>query len=246
MPVVSVRWLLAGVVALLTATMALVWTQRVEVLPDFASMPVSEKKAEFFQLLGPEVRRENERLAALRGELVDMQAALDAGLSSGQQSRLEELGHIYLPDDADLQAMSDADKLEELLLRVGRIPRSLVLIQAAKESGWGTSRFARLCNNLFGQQCFEEGCGFTPKKRNEGLQHEVARFHSVSEAIEAYMHNLNTHYRYETFRQLRAAQRRAGVRLSGIALADGLEAYSERGMAYVQEIKSMIRQNDLE
>ena len=126
------------------------------------------------------------------------------------------------------------------------MPASLALAQAAKESGWGTSRFARAGNNWFGQQCFREGCGHVPVRREADRQHEVARFPSVQAAVDAYMLNLNTHYRYQEFRDLRAQSRGNGNSLKGTELAAGLLAYSERREAYVAEIIDMIEYNELE
>jgi len=139
----------------------------------------------------------------------------------------------------------DWQRIAELLLaRVDVIPPKLALIQAAKESGWGTSRFARSANNLFGEWCFSEGCGVVPASRSEGRRHEVESFDSVQDAIASYVRNLNSHPSYAPLRERRAALRAAGEAPTALALADGLGRYSERGEAYVQEVKSMIRHNE--
>ena len=144
------------------------------------------------------------------------------------------------------QDTTDQTLLAETLLRVNVVPRSLALIQAAKESGWGTSKFARLANNLFGQQCFVKGCGIVPTARAAGRKHEVERFVTVQDAVAGYAYNLNSHPRYAELRRIREKLARTDQPITGVALADGLLAYSERGAAYVAEIQSMIRQNKLE
>ena len=116
---------------------------------------------------------------------------------------------------------------------------------AAKESGWGTSRFAREGNNLFGEWCFDSGCGTVPRNRAEGRSHEVKNFSSPKMSVRSYIHNLNTHDSYTDFRDARAGMRAAGRVLSGLTLAEQLSRYSERRLVYVEEIVSLIRTNDL-
>lgn len=243
----SWRPLLAAVLVVCVAV-AMVWSQRFEVLPNFSAMPVAEKKQQFFDLLLPVITQENGRLEGERQQWLAYQQQLTQGqaLSSWRLRQLSRARDKYLPEAVSGRVWSDKQTLDELLHRVDSIPASLILVQAAKESGWGTSRFARLGNNLFGQQCFTEGCGFVPKRREPGRYHEVARYHSVRDAVRAYMFNLNTHRRYERFRTLRQQQRDSGLALSGSALAEGLAAYSERGERYVSEIVAMIRHNQLE
>lgn len=121
-----------------------------------------------------------------------------------------------------------------------------MLAQAAKESGWGTSRFAREGNNYFGIWCFFKGCGVTPLRRDAGRSHEVAIFDSVEQGLRYYIRAINTHVAYDGMRDLRAEKRRNNKALAGVTLASRLERYSERGMAYVREVQSMIRYNGLQ
>ncbi len=145
----------------------------------------------------------------------------------------------------DTEAENDQDLVNELLLRVDVIPASLVLAQAANESAWGTSRFALEANNIFGQWCFEEGCGIIPNRRVAGATHEVKSFDTIEAAIEGYFLNINSHHLYAGFRQERARLRRLGRRLDSIVLAQRLDRYSERGKSYVDEVQTLIQQNNL-
>jgi Bax protein len=131
-------------------------------------------------------------------------------------------------------------------MRVNIIPPAMALAQAAKESGWGTSRFASDGNNYFGQWCYKPGCGLIPKARKTGKSHEVAVFNSAKESVQAYMHNINTHQAYDELRAIRAKLQKTGKPLSGLDLLQGLHAYSERGQIYVKELESMIQFNQLE
>ncbi|MEM0954566.1 MAG: glucosaminidase domain-containing protein [Pseudomonadota bacterium] len=141
------------------------------------------------------------------------------------------------------QVMSDADALPVLRRRLGVLPESLVLAQAAIESGWGSSRFARQANNLFGQWCYQAGCGLVPARRRAGATHEVRSFETIEAAIDAYYRNLNTNPVYKPVRDIRE---NADTSPSGLELAAGLELYSELGDAYIEKVRKLIRSNDLE
>lgn len=213
--------------------------------PDFTGFrDVQARKRAFYDYLLPkiheaneEVMREREWLAALSDQLV-----FGVPLSVSQADALSLIERRYLVRDI---AQTDLDRVEYLLTRVDIVPASLVLAQAAKESGWGTSRFAREGNNFFGIWCFYEGCGLTPLRRTAGLSHEVAMFDSVADGVRYYIRTINTHLAYEDLRQMRAEARGRQEILPGTELARGLIRYSERGLAYVKEIQSMIRYNQL-
>ncbi|HSG90748.1 MAG TPA: glucosaminidase domain-containing protein [Pseudomonadales bacterium] len=215
-------------------------------LPDLRAVTdVKEKKSRFFDYLLPIVEHRNAWVRGARSFLADARAQLAAGrpLDEAQKRRVASLGARYrvtLDGDPDVAA------IDELLVRADEIPPSLVLAQAASESAWGTSRFARAANNLFGEWCFTAGCGVVPQRRPPGLTHEVEQFASVPDSVDSYFRNLNTHAAYETIRSLRAKARRAGREPLGAELAAGLGQYSERGQEYIDEIRAIIRINDLE
>lgn len=134
---------------------------------------------------------------------------------------------------------------EELLRRVDAVPPSLALAQAAAESGWGTSRFAREGNALFGQWTWQPGAGIVPMHRPEGATHSVKAFGTVFDSVIGYMRNLNQHDAYQRFRLVREDNREAGPPLDGWALAATLTKYSERGAVYTEELQALIESNDL-
>lgn len=211
-------------------------------LPDFNQYTdVTEKKRAFFNYLRPYVKRENARLRSLRAQLLDIQEKKQKHL----RISLEEYAFLYsLYDEFRMEvAETDETMLEELLKRVDIIPDTLVLMQAANESAWGTSRFAVEGYNFFGQWCFREGCGLIPNSRLEGQSHEVAKFNNPGASIKSYFYNLNTFHTYEGLRAIRARLRDEGKPVRGEALAAGLGSYSERGDEYIAEISGMIRFN---
>jgi len=213
-------------------------------LPDFTQWPAGpERKTRFFRYLRPLVEAENARILADRERLSRLagQAARDR-LSWLDRRRLRTLADDY---DVPYVGVHPTTVVAQLLLRADAVPVSLALAQAAKESGWGTSRFAREGFALFGERCFEAGCGMVPRARRAGLKHEVTRFDSVREAVSGYIMNLNTHRDYEAFRQMRAQLRNQASPHPGIDLAGTLVSYSERREAYIREIRQMIRFNGL-
>ncbi len=225
---------------------SLVWALRIEPMPDFGAMDIPTKKREFFAYMRPPIEAANAAILADRARLTELRMQLKKGQSLGWLDRrfLFMLAAAY-----DLSAESPAGAsglADQLMRRVDIIPAALMLVQAAKESGWGTSKFAVQGNNFFGQQCFRSGCGFVPSGRDPGRRHEVARFDSVADSVDAYLHNVNTHPSYKGLRDRRAQLRRAQQALTGSALADGLTAYSEGRGTYIEEVKAMIRQNQLE
>ena len=211
-------------------------------LPDFAAIDdVQEMKAAFFDYLTPIIQHQNEIIMQQRGELQQMLAKVEQGdeLTGKQLQRLTELASRY---EYELVEGDPQGSLRQMLLRVDQLPLPLALVQAAKESGWGRSRFAREANNLFGQWCYSAGCGLIPAQRPAGEIYEVQKFDTVGDAIAAYLHNLNTHDPYQSLRLMRAGMRAAGESLDAEQLADGLLRYSQRREVYVEEVKSMIRQ----
>ncbi len=211
-------------------------------VPDFASISdVTEKKAAFFNYLKPEVEKQNAYLLSLRHYLQTVLREVMAGESIDEEDleRVTWLSEEYRVDDSK----SLKSRILTLLERVDILPVELVLAQAANESAWGTSRFAQKGYNFFGLWCFRKGCGFVPSRRNEDANHEVAKFDNLSRATYTYMRNLNRHDAYKELRDIRSRLRANQIPISGVALAEGLMNYSERGAAYVEELQNMIRFN---
>lgn len=215
------------------------------VFPDFASISdIDAKKQQFFDFLQDYVRYENGLISDLRLQLLSYAEIAESGvvLSGRERDWVIDLAISY---DVDTEGTTDQRIVNELLSKVDVIPASLVLAQAANESAWGTSRFALQGNNIFGQWCYEEGCGIIPNRRVAGATHEVKSFDTIEAAIEGYFLNINTHHLYESFREERARLRQLGQHLDPIVLVEGLDRYSQRGENYIDEVQTLIQQNDL-
>ncbi len=214
-------------------------------MPDFdAFTSIEARKEAFFAYFEVFIEEENAHILQTRARLEQFHGILQGGavLSPLERHNLDLIAAEYRLPRNDMPV---ADMVDELLLRADIIPPSLALAQAATESAWGTSRFAKEGNNIFGQWCFDEGCGLIPGQRASDASHEVRAFASVEAAVKAYYRNLNSNPTYDYFRELRAHMRLLEKPLNSHQLADGLTRYSERGRAYVAEIRDMIRINDL-
>ena len=196
---------------------------------------VPEKKLLFFRLLAPVVLYVNERILEERVRVEALSRRQT--LSPADQAWLRELaGHYQAP----------AGDTAELLRRVDLIPPSLALAQGASESGWGTSRFADEGNSLFGQWSWSGGIKPSEQRTAAHGDHRIAAFESTGMSVASYALNLNTHASYRDFRVKREELRRRGQPVRGPDVVDTMIRYSERGQAYVNELKSLMRQNRLD
>ncbi len=234
--------LLSGVVALLQRTTSI----GVVALPDFAAIEnVETRKEAFFEFLLPFIHASNDAVLRDRARIERIAARVEGGGSVGTRDRrwLEKTAAAY---DIEFEGEPAAEALRRLLMRVDIVPADLALAQAALESGWGTSRFAREGNNLFGMWCYEPGCGIVPRRRPAGATYEVARYATPLGSFEAYIRNLNTNRAYFPMRQIRRQLRENGEEVTGHALAGGLTRYSEEREEYVRKVRAMIRANHLD
>ena len=134
--------------------------------------------------------------------------------------------------------------LSKLKIRMDEIPVSLAIAQAAKETGWGSSRFAQEGNALFGQWTWS-GEGIKPLDVEKGEKHKVAKFKILKASVRAYQRNINTHSSYKQFRIERAIQRDNDEKLDSLRLVIFLEKYAETGKEYIEVLKKIIVQNNL-
>ena len=198
--------------------------------PDFEKITdVKARKKAFFGYLLPEVQRQNSEIIELRNRIKDER------MSDNKMTALKK--YYKFKDDASI---------EDLLSSIDIVPTSLVLAQAAYESSWGRSRFAKYYHNYFGLWCFKKGCGVVPLRRDKKATHEVAKFASLSKGIAYYIRSINRNSAYETLRKIRKHKRDTQQPITGMGLAEGLENYAEIGYDYVETVQSIIKYNKLE
>lgn len=206
--------------------------------PEPATLSIREKKRRFFGLLRPIVESENRKILATRHRIEQLQKK--RALNVTERAELRRIASAY---EVTMPRHPNDTFWATMLKRVDIIPMELVLAQAANESAWGTSRFAREGNNYFGEWCFSEGCGIVPARRDDGAVHEVQAFDSPRDSVHSYLRNLNTFEAYDSLRTLRQHMRKMHKPLSARLLAVGLSQYSERGRKYVKSIRTFIRVN---
>ena len=209
-------------------------------------LSVADKKRLFFRFLAPIVLRINELILEDRVRAKGLTARLAQGQSvtPDDQAWLSELAVKYKVLESTSERL-DSDAFAELLMRVDIVPPSLSLAQAASESGWGTSRFAAEGNSLFGQWAWGKGLKPAEQRTSELGDYRIAAFDSTAQAAYSYALNLNTERSYGDLRLKRAELRRQSLRIPGTVLAETLLHYSERGQAYVDDLKALIRNNRL-
>jgi uncharacterized FlgJ-related protein len=205
---------------------------------------VKVKKELFYRAIVPMILYANELILKERQALEEFNEIRRKGkaLSAKEMSRLQSIAKKY-----GLKEVDDSKKqVAQLLERVDIIPPSLALGQTAYESGYGTSRFAVEGNALFGQWTYS-GDGMKPKQHRKSKgNYGVAAYKWPFDSVRSYMHNLNTHSAYQGLRDKRAALRVQGKEVAGLALAETLTSYSEKGAEYVKTLKSIISVNGLE
>ena len=210
---------------------------------DLESIASSKKrKSLFVRALLPMVLLANEEIATERKSLetIKRNYSLYKHINGSQQHILMTLAKRYRIDSNTNNTEQLFQKLEQ---RIDIIPADLALAQAANESAWGTSRFSKVANNLFGEWTFQQGQGIVPAGRPDGETYEIEKFNTVYDSVRSYLHNLNTHKAYKKLRQIRAEMRAEGDLPDGLSLAKGLIRYSTRGEEYINEIQLMIRHN---
>lgn len=207
----------------------------------FNTLDPEEKKTVFFRALLPIVLAENLRIWNQRVFLLQQfgNGRVDPQSDAGQE--LASIAEQYKVN-GDL---NDPKVRDALLSRVDIVPVALVLAQAAQESGWGTSRFALEGNNLFGIWTWDTDQGSVPVDRPGDADHLVRIYPDVQTSVRAYLHNINVGFAYVDFRTLRAQMRATGKPLDALALAGALNRYSITGSTYIENIRTMIRSNEL-
>ena len=193
---------------------------------------IKEKKNTFIQILLPLIVAENEKIQQDRKYLLKI---LKENASEKNKKWLNKKYKAYKVSDKNIN---------ELIEKIDIIPTSIALAQAAKESGWGTSRFALEGNAIYGQWTWN-GDGIEPLERTKNKNHKILKFPLLRASVKAYITNLNTHRGYKSFRLKRADLRKENKKLAGIELIHELKNYAQTGIEYTKILEKIIKQNDL-
>ena len=192
-----------------------------------------KRKELFIQIILPLVIDENNNIKLDRMKLFSI-------LNKSKNTKTEQ---VWLNMKFKQYGVVNKD-LSTLKIRMDEVPVSMAIAQAAKETGWGTSRFAQEGNALFGQWTWS-GRGIKPADAESDSTHKVMRFKVLQASVKAYQRNLNTHSSYKDFRSARAELRDKRKKLDSMILTEYLDKYAETGKEYVKILQQIIRQNDL-
>ena len=194
---------------------------------------VKKRKELFIQIVLPLILEENNKILLDRKKLF-------AILNKNNNSKSD---NDWLNKKFKQYGVSNKD-IPTLKRRMDIIPPSMAIAQAAKETGWGTSRFALEGNALFGQWTYSDK-GIKPAAAEAGTTHKVMMFNVLKSSVRAYTRNLNTHKSYKKMRYLRAIQRDNEGKLNSKELVNHLDKYAETGKEYTIILKKIIEQNTL-
>ena len=193
----------------------------------------NKRKDTFIKIIMPLILNENEKILNDRNKLFKI-----LGKQSNTMGEKVWLKRRF--KDYEIKG----EDIAELKSRMDIVPTSIAIAQAAKESGWGTSRFALEGNAMYGQWTWG-GDGIEPSKKDSKKEHKILRFPKLQSSVSAYMKNLNTHRGYSEFRKERAEIREKNQIVKGIDLVVYLYNYAQTGSEYVKILKKIIEQNNL-
>ena len=193
----------------------------------------NKRKDLFIQIILPLIIKENNYIRSDRVKLFNI-------LNKSKNSKIEKK---WLELKFKQYGVLNKD-VSTLKVRLDEVPVSMAIAQAAKETGWGTSRFAQGGNALFGQWTWS-GDGIKPSGADTDTTHKVMKFKILQASVKAYQRNLNTHSSYRNFRSVRAELRDKKKKLDSMILTEYLDKYAETGIEYVKVLQQIIKQNNL-
>ena len=202
------------------------------------NISVKDKKKKFISDLFPVIQNANQDIIEKRNIFFEIEKKIESNnLNVLEAAILKKLFNEYKVKNNDLA---------ELKKRIDIVPISLVIAQAAIESGWGTSRFAQEGNAYFGQKVVGTKVNGIKPSNSEDPLIKVRSFKNLNDSVKAYLNNLNTHFAYKNFRKSRNELRYFGKTLEGIILVNQLNKYSELGDEYINNVQEIIRKNNLD
>jgi Bax protein len=224
--------------------------QELDYLPILSTLPsdfdqlqdVKLKKKLFYLITLPIIHESNRLILEDREMVINIEKKfLRADLNENEVNETVRLAVKYKLDYSTI----DLKLFRDLKQRINIIPVSLALAQAIVESGWGQSRFALEGNALYGQWTTNEQKGIIPEDRDEDKTHAVRKFENLQQSVQAYMHNINTHRAYYSFRVVRRIAERVQYTDPISAKVKFLAAYAEIGQEYVDKLELIIESNKL-
>ena len=202
---------------------------------------LTSDKREFVKTVLPIIINENQKILITRNFLNNLKENLRTfrTLSNKEILKLNDIAKNYNIKYSDKHKL---DVINDILLNVDIIPNSVALAQAAIESGWGKSRFAKEYNALFGEYTYNQNEGVVPLNRDDGKTHLIKSFSSYDNSVSSYFKNINSHFAYKDFRDLRSVMRQKNNFSDVDLLINKLNSYAEDNN-YISTLNSIIEKN---
>ncbi len=201
-------------------------------------------KKQFIKMVLPIIISENQSIITNRNFLIDLRKKLKTykTLNNNEITKLNKIANRF---NIKYSNKHKLDLIEEILSNVDIIPNSIALAQAAIESGWGKSRFAKEYNALFGEYTYDQNKGVVPLKREDGDTHLIKSFTSYDNSVSSYFKNINSHHAYKEFRELRNVMRIKNNFTNVNLLVSKLNSYAEDNN-YINNLNLVIEKNNFE
>ncbi len=212
-------------------------------VPEFSGiLTYDENIQSFFDFLSPIIKSENSYIMQDRIKLLKLIKKSEKGnLNNNDINWINDRARYYKLQNFSYKSQ---ENLSYLLIRIDVIPELMVMSQAAIESAYGTSGFAKKANNLFGMRTLSPNRGIIPKQHAKNTRIYVAKYDTINQSIQCYLRNLNTHQAYDSLRKMRKDFRKINEPLDAFKLVYGLKKYSTEGDIYVQKIRRTMKKHE--
>jgi len=214
--------------SIITITDSIVPPLLYEKMPDLTNIDSDRRKQMFINIMLPTILTAQEIIESHRQKLIEIKKHKDN----------------LLPDDSvfltKISKKLKTDNIDELIKKLHKHPLSIVLAQTAIESGWGTSRFCREANNLFGIWSFSKDDNRIAAgiKRNSKTVY-LKRYNNLVESLTDYFYTIGKSSSFKKFREIRV------ISQNPYRLIWYLDKYSEKRLGYVVMLRNTIENNNL-
>jgi len=194
-------------------------------------LPVAEKKQKFAEMLLPSILKIQFQL----NEKIRRIEHIENWLLKYDELNNKDSAFLY-----QLYDTYKCNQIAELKRRVQPHPASIVLGQAAIESGWGSSRFFEEANNVFGIWSYNKKENrIVALRKRDSTEIYVRKYDNIEESVVNYYRTIARTNAYKEFREERQKTK------DPYQLIPFLHRYSELGELYTNNLKTLIRINDL-
>ena len=198
---------------------------------DLRELSSVERKKAFVDMLLPAINEVHEEIK--ENKAIVEKLAVKEELTPEEREFCEELFKTYKVEYGNWK---------ELQGKMVIYPASLILTQGALESGWGTSRFFREGNNIFGMWSTNPN---EPRiaangVRENGFVPHLRKYDTIEESVKDIVMTISVSDAYKTVRKLLNEDK------SPSKVASGLIKYSEEGTKYVEKVQKTLEYNEFE